>query len=150
MPIDAVVADFISGATEALSPARHDGGWDLNRMSGLAVPPVLCRRVAGLLHGAQADALVLCHQSGRTRMRHMSQHSVPSLELCLERNLEAARLTNPAVVAVGIALNTAGLEADAAELACGEAEARLGLPCQDPVRHGVGRIVERMSERFAD
>src|SRR3546814_2967060 len=29
VPIDAVVADFISGAAEWISPARDDGGWDL-------------------------------------------------------------------------------------------------------------------------
>src|SRR3546814_5958546 len=28
VPIDAVVADFISGAAEWISPARDDGGWE--------------------------------------------------------------------------------------------------------------------------
>jgi uncharacterized NAD-dependent epimerase/dehydratase family protein len=46
VPLDAVVADFISGAIEELSPARHDGGWDVIEGQGsLFHPPLpVCRR----------------------------------------------------------------------------------------------------------
>ncbi|WP_423605115.1 N-acetyltransferase DgcN [Sphingomonas sp. MS122] len=149
MPVDAVVADFISGSVEQLSPARDDGGWDLIEGQGSLFHPSYAGVSLGLLHGAQPDALVLCHEAGREIMRHMKTHPVPSLELCLDRNLEAARLTNPDVVAVGVALNTAGLDADAATDACAAVEERLGLPCQDPVRHGVSWIVDRLGQCFA-
>lgn len=149
MPIDAVVADFISGAVEELSPARNDGGWDLIEGQGSLFHPSYAGVSLGLLHGAQADAVVLCHEAGRTMMRHMKEHRVPDLQVCLDRNLEAARLTSPDVMAVGVALNTNGMSVEAAATACRAVEDVLGLPCQDPMRDGVGRIIDRLSECFA-
>lgn len=149
MPVDAVVADFISGSVERLSPARDDGGWDLIEGQGSLFHPSYAGVSLGLLHGAQPDALVLCHEAGRTRVRHLTQHAMPELTLCLERNLEAARLTNPDVVAVGVALNCSALDRDAARRACEAAEDALGLPCQDPVADGVGRIVDKLLRLFS-
>ncbi len=149
MPIDAVVADFISGAVEQLSPGREDGGWDLIEGQGSLFHPSFAGVSLGLLHGSQPDALVLCHEAGRIKMRGMAVHTVPDLALCLERNIEAARLTNPDVVAVGIAINTVSLTPEEAKRFCAGAEDRLGLPAQDPVAMGVDRIVDRFAECFA-
>ncbi|MBY8822133.1 N-acetyltransferase DgcN [Sphingomonas colocasiae] len=149
VPIDAVVADFISGGAEWISPAREDGGWDLIEGQGSLFHPSYAGVSLGLLHGSQADALVLCHQAGRTRIRFLEGHPIPDLRTCLDRNLEAARLTNPDVVAVGVSLNTWGMDAEAAKRACAEAEDLLGLPAQDPVAMGVGRIVDRIVQCFA-
>ena len=148
VPIDAVVADFISGAAEWISPARDDGGWDLIEGQGSLFHPSFAGVSLGLLHGSQPDALVLCHEPGRSHMRGLPGRSLPGLDTCLERNLEAARLTSPHVVAVGVALNTSQLAPDEARRACEEAEDLLGLPCQDPVAMGVGRIVDRLQQCF--
>lgn len=144
IPIDAVVADFISGGIEWLSPAREDGGWDLIEGQGSLFHPSYAGVSLGLLHGAQADALVLCHEPGRPHMRGLPHYPLPGLAEALEANLAAARLTSPGVVAVGAALNTAKLDPEAAARACGEAEDLLGLPAQDPMRDGVARIVDRL------
>ena len=149
VPIDAVIADFIAGAAEWISPARHDGGWDLIEGQGSLFHPSFAGVSLGLLHGAQPDALVLCHEPGRPHMRGVPGRALPDLETCLAANLEAARLTSPDVVAVGIAFNTSRLDTDAAARACADAEQRLGLPCQDPMAGGVGRIADRLLERFA-
>jgi uncharacterized NAD-dependent epimerase/dehydratase family protein len=103
----------------------------------------------GLLHGAQPDALVLCHEPNRPHMRGLPHYLVPGLKRCLEANLDAARLTQPNVVAVGISLNTSKLTQEAAADACKAAEDELGLPCQDPVTMGVGRIVDTLLSCFA-
>ncbi|MGJ4728329.1 N-acetyltransferase DgcN [Luteimonas sp. SDU101] len=146
IPIDAVVADFISGGIEWLSPDRHDGGWDLIEGQGSLFHPSYAGVSMGLLHGAQPDALVLTHEPGRPHMRGLKHYPVPALPTTLETNLAAARLTNPAVVAVGVALNTSRLSAAEAERVCRETEDLLGLPAQDPVRDGVARIVDRLIE----
>jgi uncharacterized NAD-dependent epimerase/dehydratase family protein len=148
VPIDAVIADFLSGAAEWVSPARDDNGWDLIEGQGSLFHPSFAGVSLGLLHGAQPDALVLCHQPGRPHTRGLPGHQLPDLKLCLERNLEAARLTNPDVIAVGAAFNTSLLDADEARRVCAEAEDLLGVPCQDPVATGVDRIVERLVECF--
>lgn len=151
VPIDAVVADFISGAAEWISPARDDGGWDLIEGQGSLFHPSYAGVSLGLLHGAQPDALVLCHEPGRAHMRGLPHYPVPNLKTCLEANLEAARLTNPDVIVVGVAVNTSQAGgADAAARICKEIEDLLGLPCQDPVSMGVAGIVDRLQSCFAN
>lgn len=148
VPIDAVVADFISGGIEHLSPARQDGGWDLIEGQGSLFHPSFAGVSLGLLHGAQADALVMCHEPTRSHMRGLAHYPVPDLAACMEANLAAARLTNPDVRFVGIAVNTAALDAQTAQALCSELATRHGLPCVDPVRTGCAAIVERIVSGF--
>ncbi|HEX4479894.1 MAG TPA: N-acetyltransferase DgcN, partial [Rudaea sp.] len=142
--VDAVISDFISGATELISPARNDGGWDLIEGQGSLFHPSYAGVSLGLLHGAQPDALVLCHEPTRSHMRGIPEFPLPDLARCLEANLVAARLTNPDVKAVGVALNTSNLPDDKAIAACREISDRLGLPCQDPVTMGVESLVDNL------
>ena len=149
VPLDAVVADFISGAIEVLSPARDDGGWDLIEGQGSLFHPSFAGVSTGLLHGAQPDAIVLCHDPARVGMRGLPDYNLPDLGACLDANLRVARLTSPAVQAVGIAVNTVKLvEADAFHL-CGTLADRFGLPCTDPYRFGAEPIVDRIQSCFA-
>ena len=150
VPIDAVITDFISGAAEWISPARLDGGWDLIEGQGSLYHPSYAGVSLGLLHGAQPDALVLCHEPQRPHMRGLPGYPVPNLQRCLEANLAAARLTSPDVKAVGIALNTSSLSAAAARSACMEVSDRFGLPYQDPVTMGVNAIVDNLLACFAN
>ncbi len=149
VPIDAVVADFISGGAEWVSPARNDGGWDLIEGQGSLFHPSFAGVSLGLLHGAQPDAIVLCHEAGRPHIRGIPGRPLPDLKTCLEANLEAARLTSPDVVAVGVALNTSSLGRDDAVAACRAIEDRLGLPCQDPLAMGIDRIADHLLATFA-
>jgi uncharacterized NAD-dependent epimerase/dehydratase family protein len=142
--VDAVVADFISGAIEQLAPARDDDGWDLIEGQGSLFHPSFAGVSLGLLHGAQPEALVLCHEPGRPHLRGITGRPLPDLGLCLERNLEAARLTSPEVRAVGICLNTSGIEREAALRLCAVTEDRMGLPCTDPIAFGVEAIIDRL------
>src|SRR3546814_1322208 len=81
-------------------------------------------------------------------MRGLPHYPVPDLKTCLEANLQAARLTSPDVIAVGVAVNTSNLDgADAAARVCAEIEDALGLPCQDPVTMGMARIADRLQSR---
>ncbi|MEO8778111.1 MAG: N-acetyltransferase DgcN [Rhodanobacter sp.] len=144
VPIDSVIADFISGAIERLSPARLDGGWDLIEGQGSLFHPSYAGVSLGLLHGAQPDALVLCHEPGRQHMRGLPDYPLPELKRCLEANLVAARLTNPEVKAIGVSLNTSGLSPADAAAACRQISDLLELPCQDPVTTGVDAIVDNL------
>ena len=150
IPVDAVISDFISGAVELISPVREDDGWDLIEGQGSLFHPSYAGVSLGLLHGSQADALVLCHEPTRSHMRGLPHYPIPDLVRCLEANLSAARLTNPAVKAVGVALNTSNLPERQALVACREIGDRLGLPCQDPVSMGVEVIVDNLLACCAD
>lgn len=144
IPVDAVIADFISGAVEAIAPAREDDGWDLIEGQGSLYHPSYAGVSLGLLHGAQADVLVMCHEPTRRHMRGLPHFPLPDLGQCIEANLAAARLTNPAVKMLGVALNTAELSQAEAVAACDRISAELGLPCEDPVRMGVEAIVDNV------
>ena len=140
--IDAVVADFISGAVEWLAPANDPDHWDLVEGQGSLFHPSYAGVSLGLLHGAQPDLLVMCHEPGRRHMRGLPHYRLPDLEDCIEANLKAARLTNPDVRLLGFSLNTARLDEAGAARALGEIERRHGLPAVDPLRTGVGRLVD--------
>lgn len=144
VPVDAVVADFISGAIEVLAPAREDDGWDVIEGQGSLFHPSFAGVSTGLLHGAQPEAIVLCHVLGREHMRGLPGQPLPALKETLAMNLQVARLTSPAVRAVGVAVNTSTLDEGAALAACAAIGAELDLPCTDPMRFGVEPVLDRL------
>lgn len=144
VPLDAVVADFISGAIEQLTPERADGGWDLIEGQGSLFHPSFAGVSTGLLHGAQPDAIVMCHDPSREHMRGLPHFSLPDLAECLAANLQVARLTNPRVRAVGVALNTSMLSESDARALCARTASETGLPCTDPYRFGVEEILDNL------
>ena len=148
VPLDAVVADFISGAIEDLSPPREDGGWDLIEGQGSLFHPSFAGVSTGLLHGAQPDALVICHDPLRPHMRGLPHFAMPSLERTIAANIEVARLTSPGVTAVGVALNTSAMPEREAEDLCRRISGETGLPCTDPYRDTADPIIDRIEQCF--
>ena len=141
--VDAVVADFISGATERLAPAASDPAHvDVVEGQGSLFHPSFAGVSLGLLHGAAPDAMVMCHDPTRTRMRGDVDHAPPALLECIATNESLARLTNPRAKVVGLALNTRELDDAAARAAVDAATADTGLPATDPVRFGVAELVD--------
>lgn len=142
--VDAVVADFISGAVEWLAPDNAADHWDVIEGQGSLFHASFAGVSLGLLHGAQPDALVLCHEPTRTHMRGLPDYALPSLADCIDANLRAARLTNPDVAFVGIAVNTSQMGQGEAEPYLRKLEDELGLPAVDPFKHGAAPIVDRL------
>ncbi|UMY18065.1 DUF1611 domain-containing protein [Methylobacterium organophilum] len=145
--IDAVVADFISGAVEWIAPAASPEHWDLIEGQGSLFHPSFAGVSLGLLHGAQADAFVICHEPTRTRMRGV-QHPLPSLRQVIDLTVLCGRLTNPDIRPVGIAVNTQALSEDEARRLLADLAAEHDLPATDPVRFGVEPIVDRIAAAF--
>ncbi len=140
--IDAVVADFIAGAAETLSPDAAPDHWDLIEGQGALFHPAYAGVTLGLIHGSQPDALILCHKPGRTHIESYPDFPIPPLEEAIRRYEEAARLTNPRARCVALALNTSRLPDDEALRAAADAAAALGLPVFDPMRFGVEQAVD--------
>lgn len=145
--IDAVVADFISGAVEWLSPEAEADHWDLIEGQGSLYHPSFAGVTLGLLHGAQPDAFVVCHEPTRTTMRGVD-HALPSIQQVIDLTLVCGRLTNPSIRCVGIAVNTQALDDDAARNVLDAAADEHGIPAVDPIRTGVGPIVDRILQDF--
>jgi uncharacterized NAD-dependent epimerase/dehydratase family protein len=145
--VDAVVADFISGAAEWLTPAASPDHWDIVEGQGSLFHPSFAGVSLGLLHGSQPDAFVVCHEPTRKTMRNVST-PMPSIADVIALNVQCGALTNPDIRCVGIAINTAALNEDDARALLEAVQAEHGLPVSDPVRFGVAGIVAQIDEQF--
>ena len=139
--VDAVIADFIAGAAECISPAAAPDHWDLVEGQGSLFHPAYAGVTLGLLHGSQPDALVLCHDPQRQRIVSWPDYPVPGLKEAEQLYLRMARLTNPDARLAGVSLNTSALDETAAQEALGQAERELGVPAFDPMRTPLDRAI---------
>ena len=146
--IDAVAADFISGAAEWLSPDADPNHWDLIEGQGSLFHPSFAGVSLGLLHGSQPDAFVICHEPTRTAMRGV-KHTLPSIGDVIEGTMREGRLTNPDIHPVGIAVNTKAYDEARAKDYLAGLEREYDLPATDPVRFGTGSIVDRIEREFS-
>ena len=138
--IDAVIADFMSGVAESISPANDADHWDVVEGQGALFHPSYAGVTLALLHGSQPDAIVLCHDPSRKTIEDHPHISLPSLEEAIGRYLEAGRLTNKEIRCVGIAINSSTLsDAQWIDYRNG-LQSRLNLPVCDPMRGGVDPI----------
>lgn len=145
--IDAVIADFIAGAAEALSPANDDAHWDIVEGQGSLFHPSYAGVSMGLIHGAQPHWLVMCHEMGRSHMRHLPHQPMVSLADCVDANLHAARVTSDNPQLAGFAINTSNYSEEEARAYCQQVSAQFGVPATDPVRFGIAEIAARLKER---
>ncbi|MCX7646074.1 MAG: DUF1611 domain-containing protein [Rhodobacteraceae bacterium] len=145
VPLDAVIADFMAGSIEWLTPDNDPDHWDLIEGQGSLFHVSYSGVTLALIHGGQPDALVLCHEPTRTHMRGLPGYGLPTLEQVRDSALEMARIANPACVAVGCSINTQHLPEAEARRYLEETEARMGLPATDPFRFGAGRLVDALA-----
>jgi uncharacterized NAD-dependent epimerase/dehydratase family protein len=147
--VDAVVADFIAGAAERLvveGAARGDLLWVEGQ--GALIHPDYSGVTLGLYHGSAPHYLVLCHQAGDEHIEDHPEHPIPSLQALVELHERIALPARTATV-VAIALNTRRLDDDDARAAIEAAESETGLPADDPVRFGPGRLLDAILPRVS-
>jgi uncharacterized NAD-dependent epimerase/dehydratase family protein len=144
VPLDAVIADFMAGAVEYLTPDNDADHWDHIEGQGSLFHVSYSGVTMALIHGGQPDAIVLAHEPTRTHMRGLPEYDLPSLEALRDMVLPIARVANPACQIVGISVNTQHLSDAEFEGYLAEVEARMGLPAVDPFRQGAGRLVDAL------
>jgi uncharacterized NAD-dependent epimerase/dehydratase family protein len=141
--VDAVVSDFLAGAAERLvveAGSRGDLLWVEGQ--GAILHPIYSGVTVGLIHGSAPHLYVLCHEAGRTEVEGDPTHSpIPSLPELVDLHERMSLKLRPAKV-VCIALNTSFLGEEDARAAVAAAEAETGLPADDPVRFGAGKLLE--------
>lgn len=148
IPIDAVVSDFISGAAEVLSPTNTNDHWDIIEGQGSLYHPGYAGVALGLLHGSQPDAIVLCHDPSREHLVGYPEYPLPPIEDCIQRNLEAAKLTNADTCCIGVAVNTSQLLESERVAYLSSLTTQLKLPCVDPMQDGVKPLVAGLNNTF--
>ncbi len=132
--IDAVIADFIAGAAETLSPDNEADHWDVIEGQGSLFHPAYAGVTLGLLHGSQPDYLVLCHDPARKTIEYRPQFPIPPLSVAVEQYLVNARVTNSGVKLAGVSIKSHSLDDAAWASYRKQVEAELGVPVCDPMR----------------
>ena len=144
IPIDTVVADFVSGAAEVLSPNNEDDHWDVIEGQGSILHPGYAAVSLGLLHGSQPDAFVVCHEPTRTTMEGFPTVAMPTVQQCLEMTIQCGKRTNPAIRCIGISVNTSCLPKEKRIPYLEQLAQETQLPCVDPILTGCEALVANL------
>ena len=142
--IDAVVADFVAGAAELLSPDNAPDHWDVIEGQGSLFHPAYAGVTLGLLHGSQPDAFVLCHDPSRRTIESYPDAPLPTLSDAVQQYVQAGRVTNRDIRCVGISINSSSLSDAAWQSYQATVSSELGVPVCDPMRGGVNAIVAQL------
>lgn len=145
VPLDAVIADFMAGAVEYLTPDNDADHWDIIEGQGSLFHVSYSGVTMALVHGGQPDALIICHEPTRTHMRGLPEYTPPKMAAVRDMALTLARVANPACQVVGISVNTQHMSEDEAKAYLAEVEADMGLPATDPYRFGSEKLVDALA-----
>jgi uncharacterized NAD-dependent epimerase/dehydratase family protein len=146
VPLDAVIADFMAGSVEFLTPDNDADHWDLIEGQGSLFHVSYSGVTMALVHGGQPDALVLCHEPTRAHMRGLPGYTLPDLASLRDVALRLAQVANPDCKVVGISVNTQHLSDSDARAYLSKVEAEMGLPATDPFRYGADKLVDALAE----
>jgi uncharacterized NAD-dependent epimerase/dehydratase family protein len=141
--IDAVVADFIAGASEQLVLEAVERGGELLLVEGQGslLHPAYSGVTLGLIHGSAPHGYVLCHKAGERYVDGDERYPIPPLAELVGLHEQISLLARPAKV-LAVALNTRDQTDDEARAAIEAAETDTGLPADDPVRFGADKLLD--------
>jgi len=145
VPLDAVIADFMAGSIEWLTPDNDADHWDIIEGQGSLFHVSYSGVTMALIHGGQPDALILSHEPTRTHMRGLPGYTPPTLEALRDIALPLAQVANPACQVVGISVNTQHMSQDEATAYLADLEAKMGLPATDPYRFGAEKLADALA-----
>mgnify|MGYP001434829667 FL=1 len=144
IPLDAIVADFMAGSVETLSPDNDDDHWDIIEGQGSLFHVSYSGVTMALIHGGQPDHIILCHEPTRAHMRGLPHYDLPTLEALYEMALPLAKISNPNCKISGICINTKNMERLEGENLKNQIEQAFNLPTVDPFIDGTKKIVDRL------
>ena len=142
-PVDAVVADFVSGAVEQLVLAEQDDH-EVLVVEGQAslAHPSYSGVTLSLLHGAFPHGLILVYEVGRTHVAGLPQVEIPPLAEVIRLNETMGGLFGRPCPVIGLAMNGRLVSAEEVEAEKERRAEEFGLPVCDVFRHGPGPLVE--------
>ena len=147
IPVDAVVSDFVSGATERITLEAAEGAdVVLVEGQGSLFHPGYSAVTLGLLHGSMPHAMILCWMPGRKQVYAGGYDwvGIPTPAEAIAAYEEAMRWAAPHLESrvIGLSANTYDLPEVEARLLVEEAGRATGLPSTDPVRFGAEVLAE--------
>lgn len=145
VPLDAVRLDYAAGSIEREVMAAKDADIVIVEGQGALIHPGSSANLP-LLRGSMPSHLILCHKAGMKGLQRLPHILVPPLReyVKLYEDLSEAAGAFPRAKLVAGALNTFGLEHDAALQAVAQYEQELGVPADDPVRFGAHKLLDAL------
>jgi uncharacterized NAD-dependent epimerase/dehydratase family protein len=143
--VDAVVADFISGAAEKLVlDCAADSDLVLVEGQGSIIHPSYSGVTYGLLHGSLPHAQVMCAQPSRKAINRCDWVKIPPLPDFIRLSETVAAPLRPAPV-IAVALNTYDLDDDTARRTIEQVQRETGLPTTDVVRYDPAPVADAIA-----
>ena len=139
--IDRVIGDFAAGAVERLVNAAGDRELLIVEGQGALGHPAYSGVTTAILHGAQPDALVLCHLPDHDAVRHYESFGIPDPGEYARLYEQLAAPVSPAPVVAG-AMNTSALSPEAARVAIEDYAGEIDAPATDPLRYDADEILD--------
>jgi uncharacterized NAD-dependent epimerase/dehydratase family protein len=143
--VDHVLSDYVNGAAERLCWERRNREVVVVEGQGSVYHPAYSGVTVGLLHGCMPHAIVYVHAPTRKRIGHYEGFPIMpvkdgvALVEALMKPLQPTRVT-------AISLNTVGMTPAGADRAAKQIEDQTGLPAEDPIRHGVKKMVKALEK----
>ena len=148
--VDAVVADFISGAAEKLVlDCAADSDLVLVEGQGSIIHPSYSGVTYGLIHGSLPHAQVMCAQPSRKAINRCDWVKIPPLVDFIRLSETVAAPLRPAPV-IAVALNTYDLDDDAARRTIEQVQRETGLPATDVVRYDPAPVADAIAKFHQD
>ena len=148
-PVDAVVADFISGAVEKLILEHQHHEVLVIEGQGSLTHPCYSAVTLGLLHGCLPDGLIYCYEMGRNMAKGANHIELPTMESQRELYLAMANTAHPCRF-IGVAINSRCAEEAAYRAERDRIESEWNLPACDVFRENPEPLVDAVLEMLKD
>lgn len=147
LPLDCVVADFVSGAAEKMVLKNQHHEILVVEGQGSLIHPSYSGVTLSLLHGCMPHALVIVYEIGRERVTGVEQVKIPSLAKIKMLN-EVMSNANFTCRVIGFAMNSRRVSAAEAEAERKRVRDEFGLPVCDVIRHGPDELVDAVIKMY--
>jgi uncharacterized NAD-dependent epimerase/dehydratase family protein len=141
LPIDCIVADFVSGSAEKLVLENQHHDILVVEGQGSLVHPSYSGVTLSLLHGCAPQALILCYEVGRDRVTGVETVPIPPLAE-IKRIFETMANIHQKCQFVGIGINSRRISASEAARERDRIRSEFNLPACDVLRDGPDELVD--------
>lgn len=148
LPLDCIVADFVSGGAEKLVLDNQHHEIVVVEGQGSLVHPSYSGVTLSLLHGCLPHALIFVFEAGRETVGGLDHVTLPKLEKQIELFETMGSLYQPCKT-IGIAMNGRRVGAEEAKLIAHRVEAELQLPVADVIRDGSAKLLDAVERYYA-
>ena len=148
-PVDAVVADFISGAVEKQILMHQHQRVLVVEGQGSITHPCYSAVTLGLLHGCVPHGLIYCYEMGRQNVKGVESIPLPPMETQRDLYHALAKTAGPCEF-IGIAINSRKVDEQTYRTEKARLEAEWNLPATDIFRDGVEPLVKAAQDMLED